>query len=436
MTALAEPHNHDAERAVLGSVLLTGSRLDVLTVDLELRAEHFHEPQHQAVYAAMVALHDNTQPVDSLTVCEHLDAAGQLERAGGQVTVESLMAYVPASGNLREYGRIVIDHATWRQRLHATVEMQAAIVDRDQVAFDTAEAKIATSDRPADSTSTPEALASDAWDWLEATGSDAIAMPFRNLNEMLAGGLRRGDVTLVAGWSSMGKSCLADQILEHAAEQYSAHLYINEMSRQDRYNRRLARHSGVQFAKIMKRTDLTPEELKRLLRTMGTAPSVGITDCAGWSGKDIARHVRRHRFDIVVVDLLNLIPHDGPERGRTQQVDAISATLNAAARQANCHLILVCQLNQERNKGALLPRPVRRDIRESGQLANDAANVIFVHREQVEKQVGPDQFMTELLPDGSVWLDKARNGQLGGVKVMLDPGRMSFTEIAQLRAVA
>ncbi len=372
----------------------------------------------------MMALRDDDHAIDPLTLAA--------EASCDPADIDELAGCAPAAGNFRDYGRLVLDCAAWRARQTAVHGLQLAVNERDDSAFEQAEALIARADRPDDTTSDSQQLASDMFDWLGHEDTDAIPLPFETLNRALSGGLRRGDVTLVCGWSSMGKSVLVDGILEHAACGHRAHLYINEMSRRDRFARRLARYSSVRFSRILERQRLTKSDHAELLRAMSAVPTVGISDCSGWSGHDIARHIRRHRWDIAAVDLLNLIPHDGPERSRVGQVDAISAALNGAARQADCHLLIVCQLNQERNKGAKLPRPVRRDIRESGQLANDAANVLFVHREQVPVEGGGAD-MFELLNDGSVWLDKARNGQLGGEAVTLNASRMMFVPGASSR---
>ena len=418
------PHSLEAERSVLGAILLTGELpLSIVSVDMGLRPEHFFRDTHAAVYAAMLELSDRQRPIDVLTVTEHLKMRGQLEQAGGELAVDELAGWVPAAGHLREYARVVLEYATWRQRQIACYRMLEAVVNRDQGAFDIAEAEIASGDRPDESTSTPEELASDLFDWLGTEGTGAIHTPFPDLNDFLSGGLRPGDVSLIAGWSYHGKSLLCNGLLEYAASSgHACHLYMNEMAKRDRMLRTVATVSGVPFSRLM-RKDLDDRARDRVIAALSDLPPVGITDCSGWSGQDIARHIRRHRWELAALDHVHLVPHRD-----VKELDAISAALNAAARQADCHLLLVCQLNMERYKTAKKPRPTQRDIRGTGQLYNDAANVLMLYRDQDMIEAPGQEPIYELSSNGSIYLEKAKNGTLGGVKVVLNGARMRFEE--------
>lgn len=423
------PHNLDAEMAVLGAVLLAGSAvLEPLIVEVGLRAPHFFREQHSTVFGAMVELYDRDAEIDWLTVAAHLDEQQQLESVGGRVMIDALAGCAPAAGNATQYARIVVRLAMWRGRERSALGMLAAVAELDEAAWGTAEASISTADRPEDTSSTAEQLADEALAYLEGRGGgDAIELPFPELNRLLFGGLRPGDVTLVSGWTSAGKTCLAAGILEHAAANgAAAHLYSNEMSRLDTTLRAVASLSGIPFGRLLARK-LDAADAAKVMAALQRFINlnVGITDCSGWSAQDIARSIRRHKWDIAAIDLVSQIPARG-----TEEIDLISSTINTAARQSGCHIIAVVQLNQARNVGARLPRPVRRDIRGSGALANDAANVLMLHREQAELKT-PDGRATgvwEMLNEGSVYWEKCRNGQLGGVAVTFDPRRMRYLE--------
>ncbi len=120
------PHNPTAEKSVLGAVLLDEQHLHALLVDEQLRPEHFHDRTHAVVFAAMLELYDADKKIDHLTVAEQLRENGRLEEIGGADVVEELVAWVPAAGHARDYGRIVREQAQMRALLEATREIQTA----------------------------------------------------------------------------------------------------------------------------------------------------------------------------------------------------------------------------------------------------------------------------------------------------------------------
>jgi replicative DNA helicase len=420
MTTVAlPPQDLQAEQAVLGAVLLADHILEPLLAEKALRPEHFYRPDHQAIYRAMVALHDRGAPVDTLTVTAELKATGKLDDAGGPHRVDALAAAPPVPGNVREYANVVLREALWRARKRATDLQAAAIADRNEDAYNAAEAARTEIGRADTTTASPEQLASEWLDWYQADASSAIPLPFPRLNHALNGGLRPGDTTIVAGWTSMGKSSLADQVLAHAAgEGFRGWAYINEMGRTERTTRMVAAESGVSASRMFSR-QLTPDDWQRINPHLDRLP-FGITVCAGWPAEDIARHIRRHKWDLAVIDLVTRIPAE-----RTSDWDRVSGVLTDAARQSGTHLLLVCQLNQERVKTVQLPPPVRRDLRNTGSWANDAANVLFVHRDQDEDL---DTGIATVGAGGHIRLDKARNGQPASVPVQLNTRTLRFME--------
>lgn len=123
------PHNLDAERSVLGAILLTGHQtLEPIAHEERLCAEHFYREQHSLVYSAMLALHQRSEPIDTLTVCSQLAGQSLLDDAGGAHQVDELAGWVPAAGHARAYARLVRDHATRRQLLHASYEIQRRVL--------------------------------------------------------------------------------------------------------------------------------------------------------------------------------------------------------------------------------------------------------------------------------------------------------------------
>jgi replicative DNA helicase len=272
--------------------------------------------------------------------------------------------------------------------------------------------------------STPERLADRFYAWLDDKGTGTISTGFDRLDALLRGGLRPGGTTILAGWTSMGKSTIGDQMLEHARLQgHSACAYLNEMSEEERVARTLAGRTGVQFDRILGR-DMTPREWKRVVDELPHLP-FAIQPCAGWSAEDVGRHVRRHRWGLCMVDLATLLPASS-----AQEWADVSKALTVAARQAESHMLIVVQLNQTRNDGGARPNPALRDLKWTGAWADDAANVLFVHRPDEEVATGIFQPGSE----GYVRLAKARNGKLGMLPISLDPFRMRMVDPDDYRA--
>lgn len=430
------PHNHEAEQSVLGAALLSENVVEAAMVERGLRPEHFHHEAHALVFAAMAELVDGDRRVDVVTICDLLEARGALDKVGGPVGVDALAGAVPAAGNWADYAAIVVRDARHREQVRVGNALAAAGYARDDAAAARAEADLGRTDAAADTTVWPDQAADEVWEYLSQDGpiEGLVTLPWPRLNHAFGGGLHPGNVTVLGAWSSRGKSCIADGIVEHAAakQQLRGAVLLNEMSTFERTMRFTASLSGVPFGRLMERK-LSADERGKAAKGLDAFRKLGIplVPIAGWQVQDIARRIRRGRWDVVVIDLLGRIPNPPGVTSRTAAVDEISRTINDVALQANCHIILVVQLNQERNKGAFVPAPVRRDIRESGSIANDAANVLFIHRRPVELETddGPSGIWEDT-NETTIYTDKVRNGPGGFVQAVFSPMRMRFVEEA------
>jgi replicative DNA helicase len=364
------PHDLDAEQAVIGAVLLTGAAevLTGLATDPGLKPEHFYRDAHREIWRAMLALERDGEGVDTLTVRGRLEATNRLTAVGGRAVLDGLAGVVPALGNVASYAAAIIANAKWRNRVTAATMMLEAASTLDEDAFDAAERTLASEDGDTEPLLTPERLGERFYDWLADDGKGVIETPLPKLNDMLRGGLRPGATTVIGAWTSMGKSVLVDQLLEHARDQgVTACAYINEMSDEERVARLVAARTGVAFDRILGK-DLTPREWKQVLDELPRLP-FAIQPCAGWTAEQIARHVRRHRWGLFAVDLATLIP-----ASTTQEWADVSKTLTVAARQSGAHGLIVLQLNQTRNDAAARPHPALRDLKWTGAWADDAAS--------------------------------------------------------------
>lgn len=217
----------------------------------------------------------------------------------------------------------------------------------------------------------------------------------------------------------VGRSCITthnsvvyDQILEKlAAQGLSVHSYINEMSVDERMDRTLARLSGVPFPDVFGRR-LTDDQKASILSALSEV-RVGMTECAGWSAADIARHIRWNRWDVAGVDILHEIAHR-----EERDLAEIAQTLRAAAKQTGCALIACVHLNDNRVTTPQRPVPVLRDVRGSGMLVRGADVVLFIHRDDDSDGVPG--------PEGVLLAPKIRNGQPSAMRVIFQATQMRF----------
>lgn len=420
---------HEFEAAVLGGSLLGGVRtVERLIVDVGLRPEHFGSIKHRAVFAAMVALCDAGDDVDSLTVAGRLEAAGALERVGGRRALDELTVDVPYFESVTSYARRVKADAEWRARRDALAALSQAVERRDEAAFAEAESLLLTDPDSAESTWDADAVRHHVFEYLAGNGARPMPLPYPKLNELLGGGVFRGDVTFMSGWTSMGKSTALDGFLEwFAAQGLRVHLYMNEMALIMRALRLTASVAEVPF-KAMQSRRLSRTDADRVVRKLNEMTPFSMTNCAGWTVEKIARHIKAKRWDVVGIDSMSLIP-----RRNREDLDRISQTISAIAQQADCHIFAVGLLSKRRAE-AILPPPVEADIRDSSQIGYDAANVLFVHRDQQEEQItvyGETRPTGRVrkLPTGTMEITKARNGEPGIAYVRLNPQRMRFEEL-------
>lgn len=415
----APPSDLDAEQAVLGALLLTPSALPAITVDVGLRTDHFYRQRHGLVFAAINEVADQGADADIISVVGRLRDRSLLDDAGGAAFIDGLAGTVPDAGNVTHYARRVKDLADWRTRLLATYKMQAAIALQDLDEFAAAEGHLTSLvDHHGVVDLTPSQVGERAWERLESGDEpEMFPWPFAKLNR-LSDGMARGQVTVIAGPTSHGKSVLVDQCLESAGIRQSCtpHLFLNEMTEDERTARTLGRLSGVPWRLIYKRR-LDTEQREKIASVVGKI-RFGMTEAAGWTAADICRQVRRRGYDLIAVDLVNKLPYH--ERNRTLELAAASTLFHTLAQQTGCHVILVAHLNRNRvGHDGRRPVPTATDIKDCQALVDDAHNALYVWREQDEETGDP-------LPDGHVRFSKARGGQLGGLAVRLTGELMRF----------
>jgi replicative DNA helicase len=399
-----EATDREIEEAVLGCVLLTSSYMPRL-LDVGLRPHHFYFDEHKRCFEAMVALFDNDATIDRITV--------QRKSGVAQSLIDILALGTPSPGGAKSYALELIALFERRRLIEAGRLLLDSGINDDKALRERAELLLSTESEGLSRTFSPEQLASKFWDRLERGASKATPFPWGRMNE-LVGGMRPGEVTLIGGWTSHGKSVLLDDILCKAAEHCSTHLFINEMTSDERVDRYVSKKTAIPSLFVSDKTKLTSNQVTAVVDAIGTMP-YGITEASGWSAQDLRREIRRRSYGVVGIDILHLI-----EYREERDLAAISRTLNIAAKESNCHILATVHLKDERLKSAVPPAPTLSDIKGAGALKQDADNVMFVYRECDE--VGAPQI------DSKIWFAKSRQGQTGGIRVEFDGRRMSFVE--------
>jgi hypothetical protein len=249
-----------------------------------------------------------------------------------------------------------------------------------------------------------------------------IPLPFPALNTATYGGLRPGELVVVAGYTGHGKSVLADMVLDHAAAAgYRCHLYMTEMTLRDRGERLLARRTGVPFGRIRSRNlrDHDRDELRHAIEAL----DYGATLAADWSVEQVCEDIARCGWDLAVVDLLHGFPYDG-ERELTAHVKALATAARASTNHGpgTC-LLLACHLNDgqmagRRELGA--PKPGKHSLKGASSIRQDADTIILTWLKEDEHGVAGT--------DGEVWIAKGRNSGGRSVAVELDATNMRFRE--------
>lgn len=276
----------------------------------------------------------------------------------------------------------------------------------------------------------PQAWAQIIRDQLNAPDDTAVPLPFASLTRALDGGLRPGDVCLVAGYTSHGKSLLVDAIADTAAaDSKRVHLYMTEMTAYQRGLRLLARRTRVPF-RTLKQRDLTPQQWREVNAELDLLP-YGCSVVADWTVDEVVEHIATNHWDLAVVDLIHGFHYqDERDLSRTSSAIVRAAKSSASGDHHGTAIVCAAHLNDGQmrdQRSARRPKPGLHSIKGASSLKQDADLVLFVWQEDDD-----DGIPTGV---GSVWIGKSRQGGFGAVSVKLDATRMTFMEQTALSVV-
>ena len=434
------PQNLEAEVSVLGAVLISGTALDSLQIEVGLRPDDFYFPKHQLIFSAMLALQERSEPVDALTLSAELERRNQLQEVGGQAYVHSLPSGVPSAGHARNYAEIVRDRAQLRRLLGALREAQEKVFSYPGPArelMDQTEAdiyKVAHAEASHDLT-TLEDILHEEIDKLQELSEKGVSLTgtpsgFTDLDE-ITGGFQPGNLIILAARPAMGKSALALNIAQNATLGKGTQgrgpvpvaVFSLEMSQVEIAHRLLgseAKISGDALRKGQVKSQWT--HVVRASEKLSKAP-LWIDDSSDLGIHELRAKVRRLKgkvpeLGLVIVDYLQLMRADDGVENRVLQIGAISRGLKLLAGELGIPVIALSQLSrrlEERHD----KRPMLSDLRESGSIEQDADVVMFIYRDEVynkEEDLDPDAQSNA--GEAELILGKHRNGPIGTVNLI------------------
>ena len=421
------PHDIEAEKAVLSALLLDNAAIHA--VYTELKADDFYHPVHHQIYAAMLSLTQENQPVDLHTLANWLNIQKQLDAVGGPVFLAELSDYEATSANVVHHARIVRDKAVKRRLIATATEIVELGFDESDDAgrlLDQAESRIfeISTDQARESFRPLHAEMQRTFDYVDAImgrGGELTGVPtgFKELNDK-TGGLQRGDLIIIAARPSMGKTALALNIARNAAVLHDKKVAVFslEMTAQALVIRLLSAEAEVDQSKF--RTGyITSHEYKKLQDAAGrlSQADLWIDDSGVVTVLEMRAKCRRLKaekgLDLVLIDYLQLAHGDSRTERREQEISEISRGLKALAKELDLPVIALSQLNRgPENRPGKDKRPMLADLRESGAIEQDADLIAFIYRDEFYNRDDPNnQGLAELI------ISKQRNGPTGTINL-------------------
>ena len=437
--ARSVPRNIDAERSVLGSLLLDAQVIgDVTQI---LRADDFYIPAHQRIYEALNIVCDKKWHADVISIEEELRRQGHLDESGGRDTLIDLAGSVLSAAGIAYHAEIVREKAILRRLLETCVEVQQMAYDSRLEAkemLDLAEQKIfeiARLDVFGDAVAI-SSIMNDTFERIDKLRErqgrlTGVTTGFPDLDDLTAG-LQPGELLVLAARPSMGKTTLALNIVERAATgdriagiaPAGVALFSLEMSSQQIIQNMLCGKAQVD-SQLLRKGRVTQDQYQRLQQEAASlyeapifiddTPSISVT-----SLRAKARRLKqKHDIQLIVIDYLQLMTAGIKEESRQQEIAAISRSLKALARELKVPVIALSQLNRD-VESRDDHRPRMSDLRESGAIEQDADVIMLLHREEYFTPSEENRGIAEII------VAKQRNGPTGTIKLLFFRSFMRF----------
>lgn len=424
------PADIQAERAVLGSLLI--DRDAIACVPFLAEADFFIE-QHRLIYQAMQQLLADRAPSDFVTLCHELHQAGKLEAVGGAAYLVGLTADTPTAAHVVYYARIVAQLAARRRLIVAGGQIAALGYQEAQstaLLLREAQAELDQVGGGGESIwKSASTLLEGLFDWLDRPNAQiGIATGFAGLDRLLRG-MRRGEVYIVAARPGVGKSALALQLAYNVVMAGGAVGFVSlEMSAEQMMIRLLAQHSGIFVHDIESGDALGDVRLSEAFGVLAELP-LYVAEKSEITATALRRHTTQllaqaGRLDLLVVDYIQIMDPDGKRKSLTEEVTEISRGIKRLAKELDIPVLAVAQLNRATETRAD-HKPTLGDLRQSGQLEQDAAAVLLMYRDELYNPATEERGIVRLN------LAKHRHGATGEVKLRFDAQTMWFASIEE-----
>jgi replicative DNA helicase len=443
------PQNLEAEQSVVGGVLLENEAISkVLEI---LLPEDFYRESHGTIFNSMIELFEKNQPIDLITLTNHLKSKGQLDSVGGSAYLSSLADSIPTAANIVFYARIVKEKAVLRKLITTATEIATRGYDDADDVWDLVDEAEKNIFQISESQIKPsffkmKSILKESFKTIEKLYESkeivtGVPSGFTEIDK-LTSGFQSSDLIIIAGRPSMGKTAFCLNIAQHVAveKKIPVAFFSLEMSKEQLVMRMLCSEAQVDAHKVrggfLGETDWP--KLTRAAGTLSEAP-IFIDDTAALSVLEMRAKARRimaeHKLGLIIVDYLQLMRGRGlSTRGRAatesreQEISEISRSLKALAKELSIPVIALSQLNrrveERQNK-----RPQLADLRESGAIEQDADLIGFIYRDEIynRSEDNPNKGIAEVI------IGKQRNGPVGEVKLAFIDKFASFENLAWSR---
>lgn len=439
------PHSEDAERGVLGSILIDAGRVVDLAIERQIVAESFYVPALRLIYETAVDLHDKGRPVDLLTVGERLRDLGQLEQAGGSANLESLVDSCPTSAHAEYY----IDLVRSKHLLRRVIDTSREAIEECYRGEDQADLILDRSEQKLFDISEGQRQSAVSWDravketmvhiehiFANKSGVTGVPTGFADLDRFTTG-LQPADLIIIAARPSMGKTSLAMNIAENVAMGETADkkrrpvaIFSLEMPREALVKRMLCSRADMSGQKLLGGY-ISQDMHGKLVQAAADLQQaeIYVDDSAGLEVVELRARARRlkkkHDVQLVVVDYLQMLNYTQKgDEGRQRETAAISGALKAMAKELRVPVLVLSQLSRApETRDAKSGVPKLSDLRDSGSIEQDADVVMLLRRPSRYKE--DPQYSDKSL--AIVDIAKHRNGPTGEVSLNFTEETTRFT---------
>ncbi|NDK19911.1 replicative DNA helicase [Candidatus Gracilibacteria bacterium] len=434
------PHSIEAERGVLGSILL--DKEGIFSVSAILTEADFYDPNNGLIYGAMMDLFTRNKPIDILTVREHLDDRQNLEKIGGNAYLIELTESIFTSANIYQYAQIVKQKGILRKLIKAGNDILLAGYDEESdinKLLEKAEQSLFTVTQTfiqnklvhiRDIINLRYEEFAEIHENPEHANDGLVHTGFKSLDGKI-GGFKPGDMIILAARPSMGKTALALNVAQHIGEAgKNVAVFSLEMSKEQLTDRLICATMGVDSWKLNKGL-LEDDEFMRMgdaLERLSKA-NIYIDDSAAGNLLEIKSKARRLKIesglDFIVIDYLQLMSAGNP-MNRVQEISDISRGIKSLARELGVPIMALSQLSRA-VESRVSKEPILSDLRESGSIEQDADVVLMIYREDYYDEFTENKGIT------NVFVRKNRNGPVGGADLKFEKKYMKFYDVERSR---